>query len=75
MYMRIKIYIYGESCNFMFVYIWNVLVEVCISILYFIRCYFYFVVMFCSWGDDEDEYDKGREEDDGYGELEYVLVF
>lgn len=28
--------------------------------------------MFCSWGDDEDEYDKGRKEDDGYGELEYV---
>lgn len=36
---------------------------------------FLFCCYFCSWGDDEDEYDKGREEDDGYGELEYVLVF
>lgn len=56
----------------MFAYLWIVLVEVCVYKYLFDDNFTLLSFCYCSWGDDEYEYDKGRGEDDGYGELEYV---
>lgn len=63
---------FEDSCKFMFAYLWIVLVEVCVYKYLFDDNFTLLSFCYCSWGDDEDEYDKGRGEDDGYGELEYV---